>query len=289
MTPRWGYNPWCNAPIYTSLQEAQNRWPVRFTWAQMMDAFFNVKSYNFSFITTDSVGNMAMQTATAMSMVSMTGVAGLGVAVAALTLSATRRTSVTGTTDRHLDTSLCTGVRHHYNHNLCLLLMDFWDVYREAIGNGWVYRPRVLFLAYASGMVWSNDESLLAPGSGVTIVEGIGAIDVGGSSGAIDRVYAAMESSYLVESPYIFGSITPNERFDGIGITPTSAAVGATVTATGVNFTGVTSVEFGGASAVIAGNGLSLTVPVPAGATCDPLVFVTATDRFTSPEIFKPL
>jgi hypothetical protein len=82
-------------------------------------------------------------------------------------------------------------------------------------------------------------------------------------------------------------STTPPPAPTVSSFNPTSGAVGATVTITGTNFTGASSVKFSGTSAAFTvGSSTQITATVPAGATTGPIEITTAGGTATSSSSF---
>ena len=93
----------------------------------------------------------------------------------------------------------------------------------------------------------------------------------------------------LAGNQYFTVSVPATTRPSITSFTPASGAPGATVTITGTNLAGATSVTFGGVAGtgvVVNANGTSLTVTVPAGASTGPITVTTPGGATASSTVF---
>jgi hypothetical protein len=116
----------------------------------------------------------------------------------------------------------------------------------------------------------ADDISATVPASATT---GVVAVTTTGGSASSSSVFTVVTGA----------TVAPSVS----GVSPASGAVGTAVTLTGIHFTGVTAVTFGGvASAFTVASDTSITTTVPAGATTGTLAVTSPNGTWSSPSPF---
>lgn len=264
-------------------QQSAGTYPVPFTSAQMIDAFFNAKTYDFDVSAFQDPLDVNLDIIGAMAALNISQLSAMGIAIDPLVN--TSRIFVKGTMRRRED-GTCNGTKFVFNQNLCYFEINFGDVVRRQAGNttqGVLYYPRITILFFASGYVFSNDVRLLY-GAGTII----GGIDVQGSSGVITDLYVVSGTGPPIGTPSVFGpGIQIGERIDDINLT----RIGNQIQATGITFGDLQSVSIAevGTTFTVSSDLQTVMIDIPQDLVIPHIVtFRTSRDSFTVKKYFYP-